>query len=217
MLLKNDNLAELKQSISDYENTNEECSLEDYLEKIALFTNLDQKDNSDSVKMMTIHTSKGLEFPCVFVCGLNEGVFPTSHVKTINDLEDERRLAYVAYTRAEEALFLSDSEGRNFDNTYRYPSRFIFNIERELLKYEVELDNCFFEEARNCIELDERRMDNLNLLFKIDDVVEHKAFGKGRVMEINREKSAYIIKFDNMDTNRSINFEGKLELVSENN
>lgn len=212
-----DNLAELKQSISDYENTNEECSLEDYLEKIALFTNLDQKDNSDSVKMMTIHTSKGLEFPCVFVCGLNEGVFPTSHVKTINDLEEERRLAYVAYTRAEEALFLSDSEGRNFDNTYRYPSRFIFNIERELLKYEVELDNCFFEEARNYIELDERRMDNLNLPFKIDDVVEHKVFGKGRVMEINREKSAYIIKFDNMDTNRSINFEGKLELVRGNN
>lgn len=212
-----DNLAELKQSISDYENTNEECSLEDYLEKIALFTNLDQKDNSDSVKMMTIHTSKGLEFPCVFVCGLNEGVFPTSHVKTINDLEEERRLAYVAYTRAEEALFLSDSEGRNFDNTYRYPSRFIFNIERELLKYEVELDNCFFEEARNYIELDERRMDNLNLPLKIDDVVEHKVFGKGRVMEINREKSAYIIKFDNMDTNRSINFEGKLELVRGNN
>ena len=212
-----DNLAELKQSISDYENTNEDCSLEYYLEKISLFTNLDQKDNSDSVKMMTIHIAKGLEFPCVFVCGLNEGVFPTSHAKTIDDMEEERRLAYVAYTRAEEVLFLSDSEGRNFDNTYRYPSRFIFNIEKELLKYDIELDNWLLDEAQNYIELNERRMNNLNLQFKIDDVVEHKVFGKGKIIEINREKSAYVIKFDNIDTNRSINFEAKLSLVSENN
>lgn len=90
--------------------------------------------------MMTIHTAKGLEFPFVFVCGMNEGVFPARKVKKREDLEEERRLAYVAFTRAEDALFITDSEGKNLDGSYRYPSRFIFNVEKKYLSYVVELD-----------------------------------------------------------------------------
>ncbi|MFR5028256.1 MAG: 3'-5' exonuclease [Coprococcus sp.] len=75
-----DNLAELKQSIDEYEKTSgEENTLEEYLQSIALYTNNDREKDKDSVTMMTIHTAKGLEFPYVFVCGVNE-VFPSKHV-----------------------------------------------------------------------------------------------------------------------------------------
>ena len=70
-----------------------------------LITNSDLKDESDKVKMMTIHTAKGLEFPYVFIAGLNEGIFPSSRVRTKDEMEEERRLAYVGFTRAEKVLF----------------------------------------------------------------------------------------------------------------
>ena len=82
---------------------------------------------------MTIHSAKGLEFPFVFVCGVNEGIFPSARVRSIAEMEEERRLAYVAFTRAEQALFISEAEGYNYDNSYRFPSRFIFNIDKDCL------------------------------------------------------------------------------------
>ncbi|MBV7275371.1 UvrD-helicase domain-containing protein [Clostridium sp. PL3] len=208
-----DNLAELKQSIFDYEkNSGEESTLEGYLEKIALFTNLDQKERSDSVKMMTIHTAKGLEFPYVFVCGLNEGIFPSKHVNTIDKLEEERRLAYVAYTRAENALFLSDAEGINYDGSFRYPSRFIFNTEKAFLNYETELEESLVEEAQLFIEQNEKRFNCNDMLFSVGDIIEHKVFGKGEILELNENSSSYVIKFEKMETTRNISFKTKLEL-----
>ncbi|MCL1866859.1 MAG: UvrD-helicase domain-containing protein, partial [Oscillospiraceae bacterium] len=135
-----DNLAELKQSIYEYESTaGEETDLHSYLQHIALFTNDDRDNRRDAVSMMTIHTAKGLEFPYVFVCGLNEGIFPSRRADTDRMLEEERRLAYVAFTRAEDKLFLSDSEGYSHVNQFRYPSRFIFDAGKENLEYAVEL------------------------------------------------------------------------------
>lgn len=94
-----DNLAEFKFSIFDFESTfGEDVSLDEYLSRIALYTNTDLTTQQDTVKMMTIHTAKGLEFPFVFVCGMNEGVFPSKRVKKREELEEERRLAYVAFT-----------------------------------------------------------------------------------------------------------------------
>ena len=83
--------------------------------------------------MMTVHTAKGLEFPHVFLVGMEEGVFPSKKTSTIEAMEEERRLAFVAVTRAERSLALSESEGRNFDGSFRYPSRFLFNIDEALL------------------------------------------------------------------------------------
>ena len=78
-----DNLAELKQSVYDYETTcGEEATLEDYLSHVALFTNADAAEPGDKVKLMTVHAAKGLEFPYVFLCGLNEGIFPSKKVRT---------------------------------------------------------------------------------------------------------------------------------------
>jgi DNA helicase-2/ATP-dependent DNA helicase PcrA len=136
-----DNLAELKQSIFEFETTSgEEVDLEEYLNNIALLTNTDTTDRPDSVKLMTIHSAKGLEFPYVFVCGMSEGIFPSSRAMSKKQLEEERRLAYVAFTRAEDKLYLTDSEG--FSHAIqrdKYPSRFIFNAGQENVRYIKEL------------------------------------------------------------------------------
>lgn len=110
-----DNLAELKQAVYDYEiSCGEEALLPDYLDHIALFTNSDVTDDSDKVKLMTVHAAKGLEFPHVFLCALNEGIFPSKKTSTIEGMEEERRLAFVAMSRAMKSLFLSESHGKNF-------------------------------------------------------------------------------------------------------
>lgn len=210
-----DNLAELKQSVFDYENTaGEECSLTDYLEKISLFTNLDQKESSDTVQMMTVHTAKGLEFPYVFVCGLNEGVFPSKHIDTHDKMEEERRLAYVAYTRAENCLFLSDAEGVNYDGSYRYPSRFIFNVEKTYLNYNVELEGRLAGDAYSYIEQNEMKLEGINRIFQVNDIVKHSVFGKGKILEVNTDISSYMIQFDQIETTRSISFRIKLEYIN---
>jgi DNA helicase-2/ATP-dependent DNA helicase PcrA len=209
-----DNLAELKQSIYEYErDAGEECSLTDYLDRISLYTNLDQKEKSDAVQMMTIHNAKGLEFPYVFVCGLNEGIFPSKHVDTEDKLEEERRLAYVAYTRAERALFLSDAEGVNYDGSYRYPSRFIFNVEKAYLNYTAELDERLIGDASFYIEQNERKISGNNIRLQIGDTIRHSVFGTGKIVGINEEISSYIIQFDTMETTRSISFKIRLELL----
>ena len=119
-----DNLAELKQSIYEYETTcGEEVTLPHYLNHVALFTNADTGGPGDQVKLMTVHAAKGLEFPYVFLCSMNEGIFPSRKVRTLPGMEEERRLAFVALTRAERGLYLSEADGRNFDGSPRYPSR----------------------------------------------------------------------------------------------
>ena len=131
-----DDLAELKQSVYEYETTcGEETTLEHYLAHIALFSNSDTGDQGDKVKLMTVHAAKGLEFPYVFLCGMNEGIFPSRKVRTLQGMEEERRLAFVALTRAEKGLYLSEADGRNFDGSPRYPSRFLLDIDQELLTY----------------------------------------------------------------------------------
>ena len=211
-----ENLAELKQSIFDYEKTSgEENFLEDYLEKVALFTNIDQEERKSSIKMMTVHSAKGLEFPYVFICGLNEGIFPTKHASKPDRIEEERRLAYVAYTRAENALFLSDAEGVNYDGSFRYPSRFIFNTERAYLEYTVELEPDLQEEAVYYIEKTEGGSEKLRNRLKAGSRVEHKHFKTGTILEVLEDKSSYVIKFDEIETPRNISFKIPLELIKE--
>ncbi|HWT76356.1 MAG TPA: UvrD-helicase domain-containing protein [Mobilitalea sp.] len=209
-----DNLAELKQSIYEYErDAGEECSLSDYLDRISLYTNLDQKESIDAVQMMTIHNAKGLEFPFVFVCGLNEGIFPSKHVDTEEKMEEERRLAYVAYTRAENALFLSDAEGVNFDGSYRYPSRFIFNVEKNYLNYMVELEDRLMGDASFYIEQNERKLGGNNQRLKINDRIRHSVFGTGTILGVHEDLSSYEIQFDQMETTRNISFKIRMELI----
>ena len=211
-----DNLAELKQSIHDFEvSCGEETSLEFYLCHVAMFSNSDADDGRDRVKLMTVHAAKGLEFPYVFLCGMNEGMFPSGKVRTLPEMEEERRLAFVAVTRAKQGLFLSDAEGRNLDSSPRYPSRFILDIDPELLEYTEEPREGLIEDARDYIELSTRLLpeNSGDVFFPEGTRVRHELMGMGTVVEIDTVKKAHLVLFDGFATPRSISVRAKLEAI----
>lgn len=210
-----ENLAELKQAVFNYENdAGEETSLADYLQRISLLTNLDQEEKKDAVKLMTIHTAKGLEFPYVFVCGMNEGIFPSKHVDSEEALEEERRLAYVAYTRAENGLFLSDAEGVNLDGSYSYPSRFIFNTDKTYLEYTVELEQRFVDSAVSFIRKNEEKISGvMPERYEAGDKVKHNLFGVGEIFEVNESDGYYVVQFEGVRTARNISFKIEMERI----
>ena len=211
-----DNLAELKQSVYEYETScGEESTLEHYLSHVALFTNNDAADNSDKVKLMTVHSAKGLEFPYVFLCAMNEGVFPSKKTDTIQKMEEERRLAFVAMTRAQKGLYLSEAEGRNFDGSPRYPSRFLLDIEPALLDYTQKPQEGLIRETKDYLVINERYLadeENQSSL-AVGQRVKHSIFGSGTVVDVDLIKAAHLVKFDNIYTPRSISFRAKLEKV----
>jgi DNA helicase-2/ATP-dependent DNA helicase PcrA len=210
-----DNLAELKQSVYIYETTcGEETTLEDYLRHAALFSNSDaDAGTADKVRLMTIHTAKGLEFPYVFLCGMNEGIFPSRRTRTLEGMEEERRLAFVALTRARKGLYLSEAQGRNFDGSPRYPSRFVLDIDPALISFVPDIDEDLIREAKASIRLSSRglRSENDTDLLQEGDRIRHRVFGPGTIRGVDRDRSAYIIRFDDMDTDRRITFRAKIE------
>ena len=209
-----DNLAELKQSVYEYETTcGEEVTLPHYLNHIALFTNADTGDPGDRMRLMTVHAAKGLEFPYVFLCGMNEGAFPSRKVRSLTAMEEERRLAFVALTRAKKGLFLSEADGRNFDGSPRYPSRFLLDIDPHLLEFVQPPDAGLLEEAREAIEASLRLLpeDEASLSLPVGQRVRHFLFGEGTILGEDRDKGAHIIQFDAMETPRMISFRVKLE------
>lgn len=210
-----DNLAELKQAIYDFQRkAGEEVTLGNYLDHAALFTNLDQTEKPEAVKLMTVHASKGLEFPAVFLCGLSEGIFPGKRADTREKLEEERRLAYVAFTRARQRLFLSDAAGTNYDGSYRYPSRFLFDAEDANVEYVQELDPGLRGEALGKIrqtEPSDRAMPGSSEM--VGKRVCHSVFGKGTVIGIPRGEVGYIVQFDRVVTPRTLGASVKLEIL----
>ncbi len=207
-----DNLAELKQSIYQYEMTcGEESDLPHYLAHVALFTNQDAGEPGDRIRLMTVHAAKGLEFPQVFLCGLNEGVFPSRRVRTLEAMEEERRLAFVALTRAQKGLFLSEADGRNFDGSIRYPSRFLLDIDPDLLAFTHSPREQLLREARDYIASSLRRMPRDEAVLPEGQRVRHSVFGAGTVLGVDLEKGAHIVQFDDMDTPRQISFRARLE------
>ena len=134
-----ENINELSSNLVKYEEENPEGGLAGFLEEVSLFTDIDNYDSSsDSVTMMTIHSAKGLEFPVVFLPGMEEGIFPgMQSIYNPGEVEEERRLAYVAITRAREELFLTNADSRLlFGSTSRNkPSRFLKEIPEELTEH----------------------------------------------------------------------------------
>ena len=211
-----DNLAELKQSVRDYEETGgEECTLTHYLAHVALFTNSDADTGKDAVKLMTVHAAKGLEFPHVFLCCLNEGILPSQKTDSPEGMEEERRLAFVALTRAQKSLTLSDCEGRAHNGAPRYPSRFLLEIEKDLLVCDGRPRDSLVAEARDYIASNERRLSGAaqepEALFSPGARVHHAAFGAGTVLEVDTKRSVYVIQFDKMPTPRTLTLRVRLE------
>lgn len=242
------NLAELKQGVMEFEkNFEEDATLDEYLQNIVLFTNADadgsadansengdaaEKSRKNRVQLMTIHNAKGLEFPYVFVCGLNEGCFPVKRVKNKIQLEEERRLAYVALTRAENVLCMSDAEDSvGGDVQCRYPSRFLLEMNMDDLDIVQGFSDEWYQAAKQHIaemdrnrelgeglELDEESgVDGVSgkkapiAKFTEGDRVVHKIMGAGTVVGIDAENFYYEIKFDKIATHRAIQFDYPLE------
>ena len=135
-----ENVNELLSNIVNYERENENASLSGFLEEISLITDMDREEEDDNqrVSLMTMHTAKGLEYPVVYIIGVEEGIFPgnQSIYAGESEIEEERRLAYVGITRAKERLFISNAYQRMlFGRTERMrESRFIGEINRELIE-----------------------------------------------------------------------------------
>ncbi len=129
------NLEEFIASVDDFSRLNPQATLDDYLKQITLFSDLDNMDDSDYVTIATIHAVKGLEFKNVFICGLEDGIIPSSRSDGEGrSLEEERRLMYVAITRAERRLYLTRSKSRYLYGSRKLtsPSRFVSELASEL-------------------------------------------------------------------------------------
>jgi len=206
------NIKELVSSMILYENESQEIvTIQDYLQEISLYTDLDtNNDIQDKVKLMTIHISKGLEFPYVFLCGFTEGVIPSAMAikeRRNRAIEEERRLTYVAITRAEKRFYLTESEGFNFiSGSNKYPSRFLFEINENFYIRKGELSQDIINEAK--LQLNLNGTDNLEYL-NVGDFVFHNVWKKGIVKEVDREKNQYIIEFMEIGKTRPIDFSFK--------
>lgn len=193
---KIENINELISSINKWEETNPESSIEDYLNSISL-EQIENKNNiANSLTLMTIHAAKGLEYKVVFVIGLNEGVFPSSKVIQADDengesfgMEEERRLAYVAFTRAQEKLFISSASDPYSEYKKSYsnkPSRFIYESG-------LDLNEVTYNEESSKLSLDDYMKSNPND-FEIGERIIHSVFGKGIVLDIKGD--SIIIEFE---------------------
>lgn len=193
-----DNVTELLRGIVTQEvEFGERMPLTVFLQGITLLRDSDVEDKSDCVKLMTIHTAKGLEFDNVFLVGLTEGVFPSARSleERRNDaLEEERRLCFVAITRAKKELYLTESEGFGIKGHSKAPSRFVFDIDESLLEV---IGNIPAELRAECAcqarEFDKRTP----VVYKAGDQVRHKVFGEGIIESVDEAGKTYRIRFVN--------------------
>ncbi len=206
-----DNLAEFKRIANEFEREfGENLTLEAFLQQIALQSNEDAGDAKDTVKLMTIHSSKGLEFPAVFILGFTEGVFPSA--KTIETrkgegLEEERRLCYVAITRAEKYLFLMDNEGTSPNGMKNLCSRFLDEIGENNYTRIGQISEELRRESRDYtakLNSQLQMSGSEHTARSVGDSVEHHIFGKGVIRGIDGKRQSYLVKFDTMPQPRNI-------------
>lgn len=181
--LRLDNLMEFKSITATYEDTTGSVDLGDFLEEISLIADISEhKNDDDVVTLMTLHSAKGLEFPVVFLVGMEEGIFPHQNSFTEEGgLEEERRLCYVGITRAEEKLYLTCARSRMmYGRTNRNPmSRFIKEIDSDLLESdnkEMQSEKTFNKESMYSEE---------DVSYNVGDVVMHTIYGRGVVVGVD--------------------------------
>jgi DNA helicase-2/ATP-dependent DNA helicase PcrA len=180
---RKENLSELVQDIRESMKDNPELTLEEYLQDVTLFTDREE-EAENAVSLMTVHASKGLEFPAVMIVGLNEGVFPNNRAVEENGrqgLEEERRLLYVAMTRAKQYLYLSWNLGYSaMQQAYARPSRFLMEIPEEDIEHSKDGNNV---KAVNPTTHKVHTVTRVQRL-RPGDHVEHTLFGEGVVIKV---------------------------------
>ena len=187
---REENLGELIAAVTEYEESETEPTLWAFLERITLASDIDNmEDKSDVVTMMTLHSAKGLEFPIVFMVGIEEGLLP--HQRSYNseaELEEERRLCYVGLTRAQEHVYLTHARSRRLyrDLDYRIPSRFIEEIPAELVNQGTVPESSPRQRVVSSYDPDEPdHEDEVQSYYEIGDIVYHTKFGRGRITAIS--------------------------------
>lgn len=213
-----ENLSEFKRIASEYENHfGEAVSLKEFINQISLQSEDDSEEACDMVKLMTIHAAKGLEFPNVFVIGFSEGIFPSA--KTIEErkkmgLEEERRLCYVAITRAEKRLFLFDSEGYTQNGKQKLPSRFLKEIgEENYIRVGTISKELQYSADQYASQLFSEPVEHTPKT--VGARVTHPAFGEGEIVGFGRSRNSYRVKFDKLASERdiSVDFFNKLHTL----
>jgi DNA helicase-2/ATP-dependent DNA helicase PcrA len=207
-----DRIANVKELIFSIKALDDDLDLEKYLEYISLTQATDELDQDNNfISLMTVHSSKGLEFKALFISGLEEELFPHSNSILSDNLEEERRLFYVALTRAKELLFLTYSRNRSqFSNasSYRERSRFIDEIPKDLFTFEkmdhpmkARSSEALFRaiedmkkrklEDKKKVEQDSKNhRDKLKQIigFTLGERVQHKVFGEGQIISLSLDK-----------------------------
>ncbi len=190
-----ENIEQLISAITEYESNSSTPTLADYLENVALTTDVDtmETDETNMVPLMTLHSSKGLEFPFVFIVGMEEGYLP--HQRSIDEameaaVAEERRLCYVGITRAMERLYLVHADSRRmFGNSeYRVPSRFISEIPDHLIKHVDRYHSPFLEAESTYEDVSEDPMD-----YHVNQIVHHPQFGRGKITKVSRVRQSMYI------------------------
>ena len=206
-----ENIMEFISVALNYEEKNEEPTLEDFLSSISLLSDVDKTtDETNLITLMTVHSAKGLEFPVVFLVGMEDGLFPiTRSFDNNEDLEEERRLCYVAITRAEEVLYITNAQKRTiYGNTnYTLPSRFIEEMGDTIEKRKVERVKVAQPEEELIRVWDFTapikkepmiKPTNTNMEVKIGDKIRHKKWGTGTIVQVKPQDDdkELVIAFD---------------------
>ncbi len=226
-----ENVRELLSAIANYCNMHKSSGLEHFLEEVTLISDIDTwDDRSNAVTLMTLHSAKGLEFPVVYITGLEEGLFPLTRTLDSNEeLEEERRLFYVGATRAKEKLYLTWAArrlryGEYFENL---PSRFIKEIDQEFVLRE-NLRRGFEQPGQRRHRRTNTREPRVDVMPAYDDFsqdmpqiykgceVKHGKFGIGKVVSIqgNGENMRLIVKFYDVGEKKLLVKYAKLEVLS---
>jgi DNA helicase-2/ATP-dependent DNA helicase PcrA len=202
----NELIASIKVFETDKNHADEEVTIDAYLQEIALYTELDRKKDDKCIKLMTVHQSKGLEFPVVFIMGVNEDIFPNARTireRMLDGVEEERRLMYVAVTRAKEKVFITESEGFSYASQgNKEPSRFIEEIDNKDIshiyqpKYQKEEKTPKWSTYNKNNAWKKFSIDQSNKKFSVGDRVKHKFFGEGEVVKANYSNNTYTVSFN---------------------
>ena len=215
---RSENLNELSSNLVKHQEENEEATLGSFLEEVSLMTDIDNYNSeADTVTLMTLHSAKGLEFPCVFMAGMEEGIFPGQQSMFIpSEVEEERRLAYVGITRAKEKLYLTATKTRLLfgSTTHNRPSRFVDEIPAELIDnvskssittaqkimfqpQETRSDKTYTIPKHYSAKTDsapEKPASAGKETYKVGDTVLHSAFGKGVILSVQPMGGDYFLE-----------------------
>ncbi|MCC7430664.1 UvrD-helicase domain-containing protein [bacterium] len=228
-LIRKENILELLEGIKEFYEEREDKTLTAFLQEVSLITDVDKANEStEAVTLMTVHSAKGLEFPVVFVAGLEDGLFPIlSQDKQEKEIEEERRLFYVAVTRAKEKLFLSFANNRRrfgYDLERASKSRFLEEISAELLD---NLSQTKFKSYLTETKIPQKTVSSVSQQtqpvtfskpsqnFSAGMVVTHEVFGKGKISAVSGSgaEARLIINFESVGVKTLIVKFAKLEIL----